>query len=81
MKLGPGKEDSNEILPEWFVSARSREIPVSRIKKMTEGFESVWLQPRADGWQVKRINVFIDFSGIPGELEAVLFFFFSSDLQ
>jgi hypothetical protein len=49
MKLGPGNEDTNEILLEWFVSARSREIPVSRIKKMTEGFESVWLQSQTDG--------------------------------
>jgi hypothetical protein len=30
IKLGTGDEDTNEILLEWFVSARSREIPLSR---------------------------------------------------
>jgi hypothetical protein len=36
IKLGTGDEDTNEILLEWFVSARSREIPVSRITQRTE---------------------------------------------
>jgi hypothetical protein len=33
IKLETGKEDTDEILLEWFVSARSRKIPSSRIKK------------------------------------------------
>jgi len=79
IKLGTGDEDTNEILLEWFVSARSREIPVSRITQMTEDVESIWLQLQTDGPKVKRCNVFRDCTGISGELEAVLFFL--TDLQ
>ena len=60
IKLGSGDEDTNEILLEWFVSARSREIPVSCtcITQMMEDVESIWLQLQTDGPKVKRYNVF-----------------------
>jgi hypothetical protein len=74
IKLGIGDEDTNEILLEWFVSARSREISVSRITQMTEDLESIWLQLQTDGPKVKKHNVLRDFAGISGELESVLFF-------
>ena len=51
IKLVTGDEDTNEILLEWFVSARSREVPVSRVTQMTEDVESIWLQ-LLDGWAV-----------------------------
>jgi len=54
IKLGTGDYDTNEILLEWFVSARSREIPVSRMTQMTESVESIWLQLKTDGLKVKR---------------------------
>jgi hypothetical protein len=69
IKLGTGNEDTNEILLECFISARSREIPVSRITPVTEDTESVWLQLQTDGPKVKRYNFFVDFTGISGEME------------
>jgi hypothetical protein len=53
IKLVTGDEDTNEILLEWFVSARSRDIPVSRITQIPEDVESVWLQLRRMGRKIK----------------------------
>jgi hypothetical protein len=48
IKLRTGDEDTNESLLEWFVSARSREILVSRITQLTEDVESLWLELQTD---------------------------------
>jgi hypothetical protein len=80
IKLGTGYGDINEILLEWFVSARSREIPVSRVTQMTEDVESIWLQLQTVGPKVKRFNVFRDFTGISESWKRAVFFSFT-DLQ